>query len=57
MFMSIFNFSKLRKWMIGGRRLNTCKTDFFVRFRDLQIIKSVTFKKLIEINKRMSIKF
>jgi hypothetical protein len=55
--MSIFNFSKLRKWMIGGRRLNTCKTNFFVRFRDLQIIKSVTFKKLIEINKRMSIKF
>jgi hypothetical protein len=55
--MSIFNFSKLRKWMIGGRRLNTCRTNFFVRFRDLQIIKSVTFKKLIEINKRMNIKF
>jgi hypothetical protein len=57
MFMSIFNFSKLRKWMIGSRRFNTCKTDFFVRFRDLQIIKSITFKKLIEINERMSIKF
>jgi hypothetical protein len=55
--MSIFNFSKLRKWMIDGRRLNTCKTVFFVRFRDLQIIKLVTFKKLIEINERMSIKF
>jgi len=57
MFISIFYSLELMKWMIRGRRFNTCKIVFFVGFRDSHIIKSVTFNKRIAINEIINIKF
>jgi hypothetical protein len=43
--------------MIDGKKINTCKKNFFVGFKDPQMIKSTIFKKKITINKRMNIEF
>jgi hypothetical protein len=59
MFILIFYYLELMKWMISGRKPNTYKIVFFffVRFRDSHMIKLVTFKKRIAINERINIKF
>jgi len=45
MIMLIFHYPEFTKFMIGDIRPKTCKTVLLVEFRDLPMIKTMTFNK------------